>query len=95
MTSGARGAGAPGLGISASAAWSFTVVGVVALGALGVAQLLDWRGSARDAIDLRWRHWLRRRVTAEGADPAYRSGEHCPRCGDLQGTPHECRDLAR
>ena len=45
---------------------------------------------------LRWRWWLRARVTAHGAQvPRTRAGAPCPRCGDRMGSVHECRDLAR
>ena len=48
--------------------------------------------------EIRWRWWLRARVTARGAQvPRTRAPvpAHCPRCGDRMGSIHECRDLAR
>ena len=46
--------------------------------------------------EVRWRWWLRTRITARGAQlPRTQAPAHCTRCGDRMGSVHECRDLAR
>jgi len=48
------------------------------------------------AAEVQWRGWLKTRITAKGAEPHHVSSlGSCVRCGDPQGLPHECRDLAR
>lgn len=58
---------------------------------------VSMRHAASSAIEeIRWRWWLRARITAQGAQlPRTRAPAHCTRCGDRMASVHECRDLAR